>query len=581
MSKSDQFSFTYDFTIANPVQLDEPQQHVVSFYTASHTLHPPFSAKTVHCPNHLFVEHQYPVSVPVYDSTDTLHFDWFARMESATSPIGVDVLVASGSIPFQQLMNGVSTPIPLYDLQNTQQAFLFIQSQTDKLLLASQFDPHVLTQQQKEKQSKCQQMINATQDFYIKLSKWYPAPVDSYFAYVQTPSGRYPLTAFVYSSRLIQYSPNDAYTLFNHLLDVAAFTCGFEATFKCWKRLNVQQRGNWIGEMFTSFTRCLIYRPDTVRTGGGGIRVSEQWSRLFTFPDPARAAYDCEDGAASILELIHVFKNAWFMQHPLLHAVQDYLRMYYTSCLVIGSIYTEEGVQPHVYAALLNTIWIATGKTTEHPNILLDSTTYGECSLAPHLPDYELYSKTYVKQKQLFMDQNITCAWDDFTRRRVPLSNYFNDGNYDQVHTFITADYRPPGYNQDLVCQFYVVDGVTKSVSCDAVSFFKCDPAVRIIEVSDPLSVEEFAAQNLCVSDTPLSQFPKPPTPEQVIAFRNIKVVCEKHKAKDWVFWMADFVYENEFVQNEFVQKLRKQIVGVVRVGLAKGVEAVVLRGKF
>ncbi len=96
---------------------------------------------------------------------------------------------------------------------------------------------------------------------------------------------------------------------------------------------------------------------------------ADSWSSLFTFPNPERAAFDCEDGAHACLELFHVLLGLEVEDGDLAR-IQRLARQY-TPFLAVGEIKSEKKYVLHCFLVLLDT------EKKRLPAIHVETTSFG------------------------------------------------------------------------------------------------------------------------------------------------------------------------------------------------------------
>jgi hypothetical protein len=112
------------------------------------------------------------------------------------------------------------------------------------------------------------------------------------------------------------------------------------------------------------------YCTDTTPSG----KYADCWSSLWTFPNPERAAFDCEDGAQACLELFGVLLKITVDARvdPLLALIQR-LALNYAPWMAIGEVKHDDAYVLHCFMVLLP----REGSGFNGPAINIETTEFG------------------------------------------------------------------------------------------------------------------------------------------------------------------------------------------------------------
>lgn len=215
-----------------------------------------------------------------------------------------------------------------------------------------------------------QGMIDHVRNVYKDLTH----TVDSYLNWVETPMGKIPVLPFVASVSCIL---TDAHTdqeraeeFLLHQFDLARTNTGL--TQKSWEKCSEAEKSKWLSEAVTLIPRSMIYKQDTVRVEKGRHDAADQWVRLFNFPEPNIAAFDCEDSAILCLEVLYLIQHVQFKSKTMID-VQQFCKSY-TACFVFGTLRIDSDYCPHAYAAMIDSNLLDASPSSVSPGIIFEGT---------------------------------------------------------------------------------------------------------------------------------------------------------------------------------------------------------------
>jgi len=292
-----------------------------------------------------------------------------------------------------------------------------------------------------------------------------------------------------------------------------------------------------LSEILLLPTRVPIYRPDLCRgclrqhetkhTGTGDqpvMTVYDQWTRPSTFPSFHKAACDCEDFGAHVMQLVWLFRATPFHSRRLKHL--QGLLLQYTPFLTIGTLMDKQQEVAHVYVLLLDTRYVteqllgsSRSPVSFLPTLLLEGTNTISARVVRKRTTTSGHVHTTESKKTLtalsdIVHMRLTDAnpnidvedWSDIVRVFTPNDSLL-DELYRRVDVLLTADYRPGGTQAEesqvlhLVCRNS--DG---KIGVPAVELFTADPYWKFsCSVLFKCPYGEFLQQHaiLCVSSAP------------------------------------------------------------------------------
>ncbi len=167
---------------------------------------------------------------------------------------------------------------------------------------------------------------------------------DEIFSFVSVHIGdgvkALPLLWYPLLAMRMQHSAWEAEALFTHLLALAShYAPSSGAT----------SDGQLLADMLTFVSLGWRYTADKTPSDV----YADSWASLFTYPNPERAAYDCEDGAKACLELFNVFVGLDLEDNDAPLASIQRLAREYSPFLAVGEIKSEGSYVLHCFMVLL------------------------------------------------------------------------------------------------------------------------------------------------------------------------------------------------------------------------------------
>jgi hypothetical protein len=262
--------------------------------------------------------------------------------------------LASAHIDMRSLLKPVD--VQLIDGAKMEQASVHLQAHTNERLrsLLSSCAPLDLTSERLA--------INASINEVAAEVRKHITDPDQVFFYWETSIGRLPLLDFVRLSSRVQCTNANAQEVFDALLRRA------RSSMRLGEVVEEKDLPELLSEMITLPTRFLTYEKDTVRAGATKVG-RDQWSRLLAFPNPEKAAFDCEDGSVMILELLHVLRTRE-LSGGLLKRVQQTAQKYEV-LFTTGQLLVRGAYVAHAYV-------VAVDWSHALPPLVLESTAYTE-----------------------------------------------------------------------------------------------------------------------------------------------------------------------------------------------------------
>jgi hypothetical protein len=195
------------------------------------------------------------------------------------------------------------------------------------------------------------------------------------FTYYHSYFGNIPTLAFAYNTTQIAHCEDSSNWFVWHVMRVAGYALGLE--IGDFASQSVETKGDWLAEMCSLYFRGQVYCHDTARRPrnlSGDVQydvLTDLWTNMNSFPASESYGYDCEDGAAWILEFVYFIDAAtnFGACEPLLK-LKEFVGMY-TPYMVIGQLMTEPPCH-HAYVMLLDN----DKNFRERPPIVLESTAY-------------------------------------------------------------------------------------------------------------------------------------------------------------------------------------------------------------
>jgi hypothetical protein len=290
-----------------------------------------------------------------------------------------------------------------------------------------------------------------------------------------------------------------------------------------------EEKGNWFAEMATLWARALIYSVDYTRNADGKKHGSDQWNSVAAAPASALEAFDCEDGAAFILQLVRTVQGSQLTSSAL-NALQQWLASY-TPFFVIGSIKTSknsiEGYAGHAVCVLLDTHWVqcARDRVEFRPNswspaVVLESTVYTEGVWSASsvqwndsaADEYYKHGDAILSSPLLQNRTNGGTSWRRVCKARAPVSTINDAKMYGTFTSLLTDDFRGQG---PIHC--VLQDLNAHRVSCNALDVLLYDPAVQLFAVGYKFLKEDVM---LLRSEVPVLRLPEAPKDYDGKSFR-------------------------------------------------------------
>jgi hypothetical protein len=446
---------------------------------------------------------------------------WLFVNSKDSDGIFTQTLLATGEIKFQDLVSTNKTnSIQLKDIKLNKQAtitiacthsdhlndydFASMENQPNRDLLTLGSTSHPLTTH----------YLNQIYEVYDTVKHEH----NQKFAYIDTHCGRIPLLAFPLLATQIRPTKLEANALLDRLFFYSCNHLGLNKNAII--KLPLEMKMELICEMLTLIPRFLIYELDYIRTGKTTTKPVDQWTRLLAFPILGLAAYDCEDGAELILELIHVFKYTKLepTEQEVLFHLQTLLQSY-TPFLTLGLLNEGNGVTPHAYVILLDSNYVNhqilknSTTTTEikyNPTCILESTNYTQSVWA--LNNNNTSDKFTENNNPLPKNLQNEQKWQRMVKFKMPATVVRRENMYGTITALLTADHISPNSNliafHSLMCSSRS-DSKQPSVGIEIQSLvsFSSDIEARTLMSLNENETNEF--QNQLLSEFPPSILPK------------------------------------------------------------------------
>jgi len=379
-------------------------------------------------------------------------------------------LLATGDIKFSELLyNTKPIKIILKDIKQNNQASIYIQCTDPRKLKSFNQTLSIVDvgnvvvgggREGFDRDSLCLGNTPAlTEQYLVQIYKGYDEleyTHEQKFAYIDTHCGRLPLLSFPVLATYISPKESEATALLQRLLFYAALNC--ETNIDYVIRGSLAEKMEIICEMLTLIPRLLLYELDYVRTPGNKTAACDQWTKLNVFPTLGLAAFDCEDGAEFMLELIHVFKytNLNSTDNPVLFHLQSLLNRY-TPFLTIGILNESDDTKtPHAFVILLDRDYV-NDVLLKHPNsttnnnnnyaptCVLESTNYTQSvwSLSdPSQSEHEIDEYNRISEDMPL--KSINKNNKHMIKCKMPVAIIKRDQIYGKVTALLTADHHTP-----------------------------------------------------------------------------------------------------------------------------------------
>jgi len=236
-------------------------------------------------------------------------------------------------------------------------------------------------------------------------------------------------------------------------------------------KLTRNQLADLFGEIVTLILRTGYYVPDSLRSRGGEISATDQWSRPTSWPRLGLAACDCEDSSNLIQEIIHIFQTIHPSNADALLNTMILVANHYCNILVLGSLLSNESNQyeGHAYVCCMDNNYIeailANGPVADSlwPTLVIETTNYSQTVW--HEDYWKENSKSWLSQynKELkWKEKNLNNHLKHFIHCKIPAERV----NSKKFYGAIT--------------QLHLTDGISviclskdrKSLGIDAYDFF-------------------------------------------------------------------------------------------------------------
>lgn len=173
-------------------------------------------------------------------------------------------------------------------------------------------------------------------------------PIDYFNSYF----GRLPSICFPYLCTRVLNERNRTSPILLHLMHVAGAMQGCKISEFATSSAVV--KADWLSDMATIYFRTLLYCRDIAFTRQGE-EETDNWQCINAAGDKAKLAYDCEDGAQWIMELLWVLMHANFTNLYLVQ-MRDYVKSTYTIAFVFGEILVgrDDEYVPHAYTMAID-----------------------------------------------------------------------------------------------------------------------------------------------------------------------------------------------------------------------------------
>jgi hypothetical protein len=269
-------------------------------------------------------------------------------------------------------------------------------------------------------------LVASAQKGYDTLTqKFKPRAVQWNLASFGSVDGRLPILAFVYGTTRIVHDTKQSERFLLHLMQLAGCMLGRKPEEFATLKDADPVKGDWLAEMCSLYFRGQVYCRDTVLASKGRSMETDCWSRLNCFPADGLTAFDCEDGAEWILELLMLLKRGVF-ESVLLRSMQTFAACF-TACFALGEIDTKprdatvDEYVPHVFVILLDKRYMQkpSAKMAYLPAIAIESTTYTQGAWDFRRTQADEFSKewkAYEEIMQLFFTQAMIEHSDRYKR---------------------------------------------------------------------------------------------------------------------------------------------------------------------
>jgi hypothetical protein len=225
-------------------------------------------------------------------------------------------------------------------------AALAVDARKDRLLLTKQLQHNVMSS-----------WVEGLSSVYKRVDPYQDGAVFiSYRSYL----GEIPRFLFPYSACRFKPRNEDAVDLLAHLFQLtqASWVADFDTLS------DEADIGDFLVEMMTLYFRAAIYTKDYTRAEHNKDVATDIWSNLSSFPPTQFTAFDCEDGAHWILQLLFVFRSVDLSAStckvaPHLRALQEFMKPY-TPCFTLVELLLNQRHETvrHALVTMLDTRYL-------------------------------------------------------------------------------------------------------------------------------------------------------------------------------------------------------------------------------
>jgi hypothetical protein len=208
----------------------------------------------------------------------------------------------------------------------------------------------------------------------------------------------------------------------------------------------------FLHHFFTVMFRGLVYSPDIVLDPSTNKQTAtEEWCPVTHMPYQENAAFDCEDGAFTIVHLFQAFQAQTFGEGSELRVVQDLLKAF-SPCFGICKI--KENVRSttlawHAVCLLVRTAYLR-GRSSVPDMVLLDATH----ALQPDLGLDDLARVREYERMKTYLDDNTRdwpTAWRLVAHVQMPAAKIREYGVYGQLFSVVWVDDAAEGIKQSIL----------------------------------------------------------------------------------------------------------------------------------
>lgn len=308
---------------------------------------------------------------------DFLHIDLYV-ITADLDGFNAQVLAAKATAPLRDALNSTTTTVRLEDFENKLHGTVRLKPgrlprEYSAITGASSYPTE-------EQQQAAQNFIQKVHDVYERLeSQHINFNWDRQFYSFETPHYTLPVVAYAAAACRVDKSINHEPLLWYWFTLASWLQCTNVSSFEA---ASPHDKAEVFNEMATIIFRGLLYSRDFVVTPNGLKKASDQWNNVNAGPPSRLTAYDCEDGAAALLQFVYTIQNHVPFQHKELAALQRWLRQY-TAFIALGTIHTKEGYCCHAFCVLMDAMWVHSYINKKQPVaqplpvVVLESTTYG------------------------------------------------------------------------------------------------------------------------------------------------------------------------------------------------------------